>query len=194
MAELLAYASLVRDGVPIHVLEEGDCFGYPSIINRAAPAFDVVARGDVRVHAVPAALFRQLLQNAGFAEFFLESYDIDAVIVLELSDEEVQRRVLSRRLCTGCGLDYNLIAHRPKQPDVCDVCGGSLVPRGDDTRDALARRLADYYAKTEPVIDVFARKELVVRIDATPSRSEVFAAIVDRLGLAGSESVSGRPR
>ena len=121
------------------------------------------------------------------AEFFLESYDIDAVIVLDLPDEEVQRRVLSRRICSQCGLDYNLIAHRPEVADVCDVCGGSLEQRGDDTPEALARRLADYYAKTEPVIDVFGRKELVVRIDATPSKEEVFDAITDRVGLAGSD-------
>ena len=130
-------------------------------------------------------------RNVPQAEFFLESYDIDAVIVLDLPDEEVERRVLSRRVCSQCGLDYNLIAHRPEVADVCDVCGGSLEPRGDDTHDALARRLADYYAKTEPVIDVFARKELVVRIDATPSRSEVFASIVEQLGLG---PVGSRPR
>jgi adenylate kinase len=122
-------------------------------------------------------------RNVAQAEFFLESYDIDAVIVLELPDEEVQRRVLSRRVCSQCGLDYNLIAHRPEVADVCDVCGGSLERRDDDTREVLARRLADYYAKTEPVIDVFGRKELVVRIDATPSRDDVFDAIADRVGL-----------
>jgi adenylate kinase len=127
-------------------------------------------------------------RNVSQAEFFLESYDIDAVIVLELPDEEVQRRVLSRRICSECGLDYNLIAHRPEVADVCDVCGGSLEQREDDTPEALARRLADYYAETEPVIDVFARKELVVRIDATPSKDEVFDAITDRLGLAASTS------
>ncbi len=129
-------------------------------------------------------------RNVPQAEFFLESYDIDAVIVLELPDEEVQRRVLSRRVCSQCGLDYNLIAHRPEVPDVCDVCGGSLEQREDDTPEALARRLADYYAETEPVIDVFGRKELVVRIDATPSKDDVFDAIVDRVGLAGLRSVS----
>ena len=64
---------LIRDGEELQILEEGDCFGYPSIINRAAPAFDVVASGAVRVHAVPAAVFRELLQNARFAEFFLAS-------------------------------------------------------------------------------------------------------------------------
>lgn len=124
-------------------------------------------------------------RNVPQAEFFLESYDIDAVIVLDLPDEEVQRRVLSRRICSQCGLDYNLIAHRPEVADVCDVCGGSLEQRDDDTPEALARRLADYYARTEPVIEVFARKELVVRIDATPSKAEVSDDIVDRLRLTG---------
>lgn len=125
-------------------------------------------------------------RNVPQAEFFLESYDIDAVIVLDLPDDEVQRRVLSRRVCSRCGLDYNLIAHRPAVPDVCDVCGGGLEQREDDTPEALARRLADYYAKTEPVIDVFGRKELVVRIDATPSKGEVFVAITDAVGLTRS--------
>lgn len=131
-------------------------------------------------------------RNVPQAEFFLESYDIDAVIVLDLPDEEVQRRVLSRRICSQCGLDYNLIAHRPEVADVCDVCGGSLEQREDDTPEALARRLADYYAKTEPVIDVFGRKELVVRIDATPSKDEVFDAIVERIGLADQTNRHGQ--
>jgi adenylate kinase len=127
-------------------------------------------------------------RNVRQAEFFLESYDIDAVTVLELPDEEVQRRVLSRRICSQCGLDYNLIAHRPEVADVCDVCGGSLERREDDTPEALARRLEDYYAETEPVIEVFGRKELVVRIDATPPIDEVFGDVTDRLGLAGPTS------
>ena len=80
-------------------------------------------------------------RNAAQADFFLESFDIDAVISLEVPDE-VARRVLSRRLCSGCGLDYNLIHHRPDVADTCDVCGGALVPRPDDNAEALARRLA----------------------------------------------------
>ena len=55
------------------------------------------------------------------ALFFLETYDIDAVIHIEVPDEVVRQRVLSRRLCSGCGLDYNLISHRPEVEDVCDV-------------------------------------------------------------------------
>ena len=120
-------------------------------------------------------------RNASQAEFFLESFDIDAVINLELSDEEVQRRVLARRLCSGCGLDYNLMAHRPDVDDVCDVCGGQLVSRDDDNPEALARRVADYYDKTRPVLEIFERKEFVMSIDASSSKDDVFADICERL-------------
>lgn len=123
-------------------------------------------------------------RNPTQAEFFLESFDIDAVINLELTDEQVQQRVLSRRLCSQCGLDYNLMAHRPEVADRCDVCGGQLVARDDDNPEALARRVADYYAKTEPVIEIFQRKEYVVSIDASGTRDEVFSLICDRLGVA----------
>jgi adenylate kinase len=122
-------------------------------------------------------------RNHGQAEFFLESFDIDAVVILELPNDEVERRVLSRRLCSQCGLDYNLMAHRPQIEDVCDVCGGRLVSRGDDTPEALATRLQEYYEKTEPVIAIFERKEFVVRVDATESKQQVFEDICGRLGL-----------
>ena len=122
-------------------------------------------------------------RNAPQAEFFLESYDIDGVIVLELPDEEVQRRVLARRLCSECGLDYNLIASRPAEADTCDVCGGHLVARDDDTPEALASRVADYHAKTRPIIELFERKEFVVHIDATASVEEVQTQIRERFGL-----------
>jgi adenylate kinase len=112
-------------------------------------------------------------RNARQAEFFLESYDVDAVIQIELAVAEVEKRVLSRRLCEGCGLDYNLIEHRPELPEICDVCGGKLAPREDDTAEALARRLADYEAKTRPVLDLFERKELVVVVDGAQSPDEV---------------------
>src|SRR5215510_616062 len=62
-------------------------------------------------------------RNRRQAEFFLESYDIDGVIYLDLPDSEVRRRVLARRLCSGCGMDYNLLASSPREPGKCDVCG-----------------------------------------------------------------------
>jgi adenylate kinase len=122
-------------------------------------------------------------RNARQAEFFLESYDIDGVIVLELPDEEVTRRVMARRLCSQCGLDYNLIAHRPEKADACDVCGGQLVVREDDNPEALKSRLRDYHEKTRPILELFERKELVVHVDATHSVADVQAEIREKLDL-----------
>ena len=122
-------------------------------------------------------------RNARQAEFFLESYDIDGVIHLELSDDEVRRRVLNRRLCPNCRMDYNLIADRPEVEGRCDICGHELITRPDDTPEALAARLRDYYEKTRPVLELFRRKECVYDIDARPSAPEVQAAIRKELGL-----------
>ena len=122
-------------------------------------------------------------RNARQAEFFLESYDIDAVVVLELPDEEVHNRVLARRLCSECGMDYNLMATSPAESDICDVCGGHLVARDDDTPDALRARLADYHEKTRPIVELFERKEFVVHVDAMHSIEEVQAEIRERLGF-----------
>ena len=122
-------------------------------------------------------------RNEVQANFFLESFDIDGVVNLDLDVAEVERRVLARRLCSDCGLDYNLIVHRPAVDDVCDVCGGRLVARGDDTPEALAQRVRDYHAVTRPVLDIFERKEVVVTVDANAPETVVFASICSELGL-----------
>jgi adenylate kinase len=122
-------------------------------------------------------------RNSRQAEFFLESYDIDGVIHLDLPDSEVRRRVMARRLCSGCGMDYNLIANSPGTEGKCDVCGGDLVAREDDTEEALAVRLRDYHEKTNPVLDIFRRKEYVVTVDARPDREQIQQAIRSQLGL-----------
>jgi adenylate kinase len=122
-------------------------------------------------------------RNARQAEFFLESYDIDGVIHLDLPDSEVRRRVLNRRLCAKCGMDYNLIADSPAVPGRCDSCGGELVQREDDTEEALTVRLREYHEKTDPVLDLFRRKEYVISVDARPAREVVQQEIRSRLGL-----------
>ena len=66
-------AHLVRDGHVVQEVEEGECFGYPSILSGIAPGSDVIAAGEMVLHRIPAAVFRELLGNAGFAGFFLTS-------------------------------------------------------------------------------------------------------------------------
>jgi adenylate kinase len=122
-------------------------------------------------------------RNQRQAEFFLESYDIDGVIFLDLPDSDVRRRVLNRRLCAGCGMDYNLIEDSPAVPGRCDSCGEKLVTREDDTEEALAVRLREYHEKTNPVLDIFRRKEYVITVDARPAPEVVQQEIRSKLKL-----------
>jgi adenylate kinase len=122
-------------------------------------------------------------RNRTQAEFFLESYDIDAVVHIDVDEAMMFERVLARRLCSQCGLDYNLIHHRPATPDQCDVCGGKLVTRSDDNPDAVRARLSDYRTKTEPILDLFRRKELVIQVDGSRSVNEIQNDIRTQLRL-----------
>jgi adenylate kinase len=122
-------------------------------------------------------------RNRRQAEFFLESYDLDGVIHLDLPDDEVRRRIQARRLCARCGMDYNLIAHRPEAEGRCDVCGGELRSREDDNDAALAERLRLYHEKTDPVLELFRQKEYVATVDARAAIGTVQRELRDKLGL-----------
>ncbi len=129
-------------------------------------------------------------RNATQTEFFLETYDIDAVIHLVIPDEVVRDRVLSRRLCSHCGLDFNLIFHRPAVEETCDVCGGALVSRTDDTESALASRLQNYHSKTKPMLERFRRKALIFEIDGTGTKEVIQDQIREHLSLPKHQAES----
>jgi len=122
-------------------------------------------------------------RNEHQAAFFLESYDVDAVIQIDVPDQVVVDRILNRRLCSSCGLDYNLIFHRPVTAGVCDVCGGSLEARADDTPDAVLKRLAEYHVKTRPILELFKKKGLIVTVDGTQPAAKVHEEVRRQLGL-----------
>src|SRR5262249_24329317 len=101
---------------------------------------------------------------------------------IEVPDTVVQERILNRRLCPKCGLDYNLIFHRPAVVNTCDVCGAVLIARSDDTPETVHARLRDYHCKTQPILELFRRKELVIVVDGTPSAAAVQQNLRRQLG------------
>jgi adenylate kinase len=123
-------------------------------------------------------------RNRSQAEFFLEGYDIDAVIQIDVPDAVVAERILGRRLCRNCGADYNLKARPPAVEDHCDRCHGPICARSDDTPEAVQARLRDYHAKTEPALDLFRRKGLVLVVDGTAPPQGVQEEIRRGLGLS----------
>jgi len=85
-------------------------------------------------------------------------------------------------------VDYNLIFHRPAAAGVCDVCGGRLVARADDTPQAVQARLQDYHDKTRPVLELFRAKEVIVAVEATGPAAQVQTAICEQLGIEASSA------
>ncbi|UZJ30832.1 adenylate kinase [Streptomyces endophytica] len=99
---------------------------------------------------------------------------LDAVLDLEVPEEEVVKRIAGRRICRN---DSSHVFHvsysAPKQEGVCDVCGGELYQRDDDSEATVRKRLEVYHTQTEPIIDYYKAQDLVVTIPALGKVEEV---------------------
>ncbi|MEM5814533.1 MAG: nucleoside monophosphate kinase, partial [Candidatus Aenigmatarchaeota archaeon] len=89
---------------------------------------------------------------------------IDAVINLVVPDEIVIARLSSRRQCRKCSKIYNVLFLKPKREGVCDVCGGELYQRDDDKPETIKERLKVYRENTQPLIDYYRKKKLIIDI------------------------------
>ncbi len=88
--------------------------------------------------------------------------NIDNVLVLEVADEVIVERVSGRRVCKKCGATFHVTNNAPKTEGVCDVCGDALIIRDDDNPETVKNRLVTYHKQTEPVINYYKDKLIVV--------------------------------
>lgn len=102
---------------------------------------------------------------------------IDVVLNLEVPDEELVERVSGRLMCGNCGASYHRTFNPPRKEGICDVCGGELFQRDDDKEEAVKNRLTVYKRQTQPLIDYYAKKSLMVSLDGTKGIDEVFEDI-----------------
>jgi adenylate kinase len=98
---------------------------------------------------------------------------ITAALLLEVSDDEVVRRISGRRVCVKNGHNYHVDYDPPKIPDVCDQDGSRLIQRDDDKPEVVRTRLAVYHEKTSPLIDYYDQRALLRRVDGTRSPTDV---------------------
>ncbi|MFI9261462.1 adenylate kinase [Streptomyces sioyaensis] len=107
---------------------------------------------------------------------------LDAVLDLEVPEEEVVKRIAGRRICRN---DSSHVFHaeynKPKAEGVCDVCGGELYQRDDDREETVRKRLEVYHTETEPIIDYYKDQDLVVTIPALGKVEEVTKRAMDAL-------------
>ncbi|MEX0892679.1 MAG: adenylate kinase [Gemmatimonadota bacterium] len=109
---------------------------------------------------------------------------LDAVVVLEVADDELVRRLTGRRSCSNCGAIYHMVFEPPAEPGVCDRCGGELTQRADDQEDTVRRRLEVYREQTAQVLAHYARSDAPVHeLDGARPPEVVQADMLRTLGL-----------
>ena len=102
---------------------------------------------------------RTIAQAEGVDRMLAEmDKSIDAVIILDVPDDALVKRLSGRRSCPDCGAVYNVYFDKPKEDEKCDRCGGQLVQRADDRQDTVVRRLEVYRQQTSPIIDYYKRQ------------------------------------
>ncbi|MFI6058888.1 adenylate kinase [Streptomyces sp. NPDC051286] len=122
--------------------------------------------------AVNGFLLDGFPRNVGQAEALdemlkSEGVTLDAVLDLEVPEDEVVKRIAGRRICRNDSAHvFHVTYNPPKTEGVCDTCGGELYQRDDDTEDTVRTRLEVYHTQTEPIIDYYRAQGLVVTISA----------------------------
>lgn len=106
---------------------------------------------------------------------------LDAVINIDVGEAELIRRLSGRRICRSCGASYHLVFNPPKASGVCNVCGGELYQRADDTEEAIKNRLKVYKKQTQPVMNYYKEKGLLIDVDGEREIDDIFSDISSTL-------------
>ncbi len=107
--------------------------------------------------------------------------NLDSVVNVDVSASELVRRLSGRRTCRSCGATYHIKSNPPKVPGICDQCGGELYQRADDTEAAIKNRIEVYKKQTQPLIDYYKKKGLLIDIDGEREIDEVRSDIMKAL-------------
>lgn len=127
---------------------------------------------------------RTMIQTGAFEKMIDDTdRELDIVIDLNVAFESLEKRITGRRICEDCGAIYNIYNHRPAVEGICDVCGGKLYQRSDDTVQQLEIRLKEYEHLTKPVIDFYIGKGDAIRIDASKDVETVWNDLRTQLEL-----------
>ncbi|PIU83021.1 MAG: adenylate kinase [Elusimicrobia bacterium CG06_land_8_20_14_3_00_38_11] len=164
IAEIMSKGSLVSDGIVLKIVEER------------------IKKDDCKNGFLLDGFPRTLPQAKGFDNLLLASgKKIDEVISLDVAEENIVQRLTSRRICKKCGAKFNLETLPPKIDGVCDNCGGELFQREDDMEKTIRHRLSVYYIETQPLIEYYKSKGILVTVDGNRSVSEISQDIASLL-------------
>lgn len=142
-------------------------------------------RDDARTRGFILDGFPRTVEQARRLDEISVERPLDIVIDLSVPRDLVLQRISSRRVCRDCGTNYTATGQE-KQPWICEVCGGDVVQRDDDTPEAVNRRLDLYESQTAPLIDFYGSVGRLTVVDGVGTPDEVFRRL--------TSAIDARPR
>jgi adenylate kinase len=129
--------------------------------------------------------FPRTIEQAEALDKALGKDGVDKAIYIEVSRDELLRRLSGRWLCRKCQKPYHLVSSPPKVAGKCDVCGGELYQRPDDTRETAEKRLEVYFKQTAPLVDYYRNKKKLLQVEGERPIEEVSKDLLTKLRWRG---------
>ena len=108
---------------------------------------------------------------------------IEAALSVDVPLEDLMKRLTGRRTCKACGQMFNVFFNAPQKEGACDKCSGELFQRDDDQEDTIKKRLTVYEEQTAPLIDYYAGKGILKRVEGTGEIDAIFTKVCELLGV-----------
>jgi adenylate kinase len=124
--------------------------------------------------------FPRTVAQAQALDRLVEERPLHCCVDLVVPRDVVLARISARRVCRDCGTNYTATGGE-RQPWICEVCGGDVMQRGDDTPDAVNRRLDLYEEQTSPLIEFYGRDGRLAQVDGVAHPDEVFQRLTSAI-------------
>lgn len=175
----------VREGTELghmakQVIESGQLVGDEIMVELVR---DRLSQDDARNRGYILDGFPRTVNQAEELDRITESTPINVVIDLDVPRDLVVARISARRVCRDCGTNYTSTG-RERRPWTCDVCGGDVVQRDDDSESSVNRRLDLYESQTAPLLEFYGSAGRLVVVDGTASPDVVFGRLTTAIDAA----------
>jgi adenylate kinase len=187
--DLLRAAVKARTAVGVRAkaaMDAGELVSDEIVIGIISDAIDEI--GEDRSGFILDGFPRTQVQAEALDRMLMEKRQrLDRVVELDVNEDALVERITGRFACANCGEGYHDRYKLPRVQGQCDVCGSSeFKRRADDNAETVRTRMAEYRAKTQPILPYYERLGMVSRVDGMAAMDEVYAAILSAVGLSGA--------
>ncbi|MHB8061968.1 MAG: adenylate kinase [Ruminiclostridium sp.] len=129
--------------------------------------------------------FPRTIPQAEYLDKVLTEMNIklDVTLLINVKDQDILERISGRRVCTNCGMTYNVVFNPTKVEGICDVCNSPVVQRADDVAETVLNRLETYHKQTQPLIKYYENAGKLVVVNGADEVEETSARVIKALGI-----------